>query len=231
MNFTAISDRDKKRERKRETARKWVRQRERERDRGRQRSTGHGHHVGQCSRNTRVTKLILNVMWFNLWCALGQGSCLERLVSYWNSWLWVLIVTFICSLSAYWSCIDLTICSVSAYWSCIDLTICSVSRCYVSATDLKFSQTLFGRPVPFATAGDCYSAAKCPQVGNGDHFWVCNLLTLICMPVCFDGGLEPTFPEWVLLTWHVQSVHWSQTVRVPSFHQWSNHIITLNHPV
>uniref|UniRef100_A0A8D3DJA4 ADAM metallopeptidase with thrombospondin type 1 motif 20 n=1 Tax=Scophthalmus maximus TaxID=52904 RepID=A0A8D3DJA4_SCOMX len=30
-------------------------------------------------------------------------------------------------------------------------------------TDLQFSQTLLGRPVPFATAGDCYSAAKCPQ--------------------------------------------------------------------
>lgn len=33
-------------------------------------------------------------------------------------------------------------------------------------TDLQFSQTLLGRPVPFATAGDCYSAAKCPQVGG-----------------------------------------------------------------
>uniref|UniRef100_A0A8C7QV70 GON domain-containing protein n=1 Tax=Oncorhynchus mykiss TaxID=8022 RepID=A0A8C7QV70_ONCMY len=34
----------------------------------------------------------------------------------------------------------------------------------IMTTDLKFSQTLFGRPVPFATAGDCYSAAKCPQI-------------------------------------------------------------------
>lgn len=33
-------------------------------------------------------------------------------------------------------------------------------------TDLQFSQTIHGRPVPFATAGDCYSAAKCPQVGR-----------------------------------------------------------------
>ncbi|KAI2648669.1 A disintegrin and metalloproteinase with thrombospondin motifs 9 [Labeo rohita] len=33
-----------------------------------------------------------------------------------------------------------------------------------AATDVKFSQTLFGRSVPFASAGDCYSAAKCPQV-------------------------------------------------------------------
>lgn len=33
-------------------------------------------------------------------------------------------------------------------------------------TDLQFSQTLLGRPVPFATAGDCYSAARCPQVGE-----------------------------------------------------------------
>lgn len=40
---------------------------------------------------------------------------------------------------------------------------CHVIHC-VSATDVKFSQTLFGRSVPFASAGDCYSAAKCPQV-------------------------------------------------------------------
>uniref|UniRef100_A0A671MMB3 A disintegrin and metalloproteinase with thrombospondin motifs 20-like n=1 Tax=Sinocyclocheilus anshuiensis TaxID=1608454 RepID=A0A671MMB3_9TELE len=36
------------------------------------------------------------------------------------------------------------------------------SMCIIP-TDLKFSQTLFGRSVPFASAGDCYSAAKCPQ--------------------------------------------------------------------
>ncbi|GAB1299762.1 A disintegrin and metalloproteinase with thrombospondin motifs 20 [Apodemus speciosus] len=33
----------------------------------------------------------------------------------------------------------------------------------IKTTDLLFSQTLFGKAVPFATAGDCYSAAKCPQ--------------------------------------------------------------------
>ncbi|XP_060095443.1 A disintegrin and metalloproteinase with thrombospondin motifs 9 isoform X1 [Heteronotia binoei] len=33
----------------------------------------------------------------------------------------------------------------------------------IITTDLQFAQTLNGRPVPFATAGDCYSAAKCPQ--------------------------------------------------------------------
>ncbi|XP_054880506.1 A disintegrin and metalloproteinase with thrombospondin motifs 20 [Poeciliopsis prolifica] len=33
----------------------------------------------------------------------------------------------------------------------------------IMITDLQFSQTIHGRPVPFATAGDCYSAAKCPQ--------------------------------------------------------------------
>lgn len=38
--------------------------------------------------------------------------------------------------------------------------------CCLPVTDLQFSQTLLGRPVPFATAGDCYSAAKCPQVGE-----------------------------------------------------------------
>lgn len=32
------------------------------------------------------------------------------------------------------------------------------------ATDLLFARTILGRAVPFATAGDCYSAAKCPQV-------------------------------------------------------------------
>uniref|UniRef100_A0A673WCG2 ADAM metallopeptidase with thrombospondin type 1 motif 20 n=1 Tax=Salmo trutta TaxID=8032 RepID=A0A673WCG2_SALTR len=38
-----------------------------------------------------------------------------------------------------------------------------VTSLRIMTTDLKFSQTLSGRPVPFATAGDCYSAAKCPQ--------------------------------------------------------------------
>ncbi|XP_075430373.1 A disintegrin and metalloproteinase with thrombospondin motifs 9 isoform X1 [Ascaphus truei] len=33
----------------------------------------------------------------------------------------------------------------------------------IITTDLQFAQTHDGRPVPFATAGDCYSAAKCPQ--------------------------------------------------------------------
>uniref|UniRef100_A0A8C7JEU2 ADAM metallopeptidase with thrombospondin type 1 motif 20 n=1 Tax=Oncorhynchus kisutch TaxID=8019 RepID=A0A8C7JEU2_ONCKI len=38
-----------------------------------------------------------------------------------------------------------------------------ISSLRIMTTDLQFSQTLLGRPVPFATAGDCYSAAKCPQ--------------------------------------------------------------------
>lgn len=38
--------------------------------------------------------------------------------------------------------------------------------CCLTVTDLQFSHTLLGRPVPFATAGDCYSAAKCPQVSE-----------------------------------------------------------------
>uniref|UniRef100_A0A8C9T5B8 ADAM metallopeptidase with thrombospondin type 1 motif 20 n=1 Tax=Scleropages formosus TaxID=113540 RepID=A0A8C9T5B8_SCLFO len=38
-----------------------------------------------------------------------------------------------------------------------------LSSMHIIITDLRFSQTPLGRPVPFATAGDCYSAAKCPQ--------------------------------------------------------------------
>ncbi|XP_062418980.1 A disintegrin and metalloproteinase with thrombospondin motifs 20-like [Pungitius pungitius] len=38
-----------------------------------------------------------------------------------------------------------------------------LSSLRIMITDLQFSQTLLGRPVPFGTAGDCYSAAKCPQ--------------------------------------------------------------------
>ncbi|XP_078728437.1 A disintegrin and metalloproteinase with thrombospondin motifs 9-like isoform X1 [Lampetra fluviatilis] len=38
-----------------------------------------------------------------------------------------------------------------------------VSTMQILTTDLQFSRTLYGRPVPFATAGDCYSAARCPQ--------------------------------------------------------------------
>ena len=37
-----------------------------------------------------------------------------------------------------------------------------------TATDLLFARTNEGHPVPFATAGDCYSAAKCPQVRTRD---------------------------------------------------------------
>nr|XP_033815546.1 A disintegrin and metalloproteinase with thrombospondin motifs 20 isoform X1 [Geotrypetes seraphini] len=33
----------------------------------------------------------------------------------------------------------------------------------IKSTDLLFAQTAFGKAVPFATAGDCYSAARCPQ--------------------------------------------------------------------
>lgn len=33
----------------------------------------------------------------------------------------------------------------------------------VKTTDLLFSKTIVGQAVPFATAGDCYSAARCPQ--------------------------------------------------------------------
>ncbi|XP_051706363.1 A disintegrin and metalloproteinase with thrombospondin motifs 20 isoform X2 [Oryctolagus cuniculus] len=33
----------------------------------------------------------------------------------------------------------------------------------IKTTDLLFSKTLSGKPVPLATAGDCYSAARCPQ--------------------------------------------------------------------
>ncbi|KAM6215650.1 A disintegrin and metalloproteinase with thrombospondin motifs 20 [Rhynchocyon petersi] len=33
----------------------------------------------------------------------------------------------------------------------------------IKTTDLLFSRTISGNAVPFATAGDCYSAARCPQ--------------------------------------------------------------------
>ena len=36
---------------------------------------------------------------------------------------------------------------------------------YVTAADFTFSTTKGFKPVPFATAGDCYSSTKrCPQV-------------------------------------------------------------------
>ncbi|XP_061825570.2 A disintegrin and metalloproteinase with thrombospondin motifs 20 [Nerophis lumbriciformis] len=38
-----------------------------------------------------------------------------------------------------------------------------LSTMRILITDFRFSHTPVGRPVPFATAGDCYSAAKCPQ--------------------------------------------------------------------
>lgn len=41
--------------------------------------------------------------------------------------------------------------------------LCWVILCFL-ATDFLFARTILGRAVPFATAGDCYSAARCPQV-------------------------------------------------------------------
>uniref|UniRef100_A0A8B9KFK5 ADAM metallopeptidase with thrombospondin type 1 motif 20 n=1 Tax=Astyanax mexicanus TaxID=7994 RepID=A0A8B9KFK5_ASTMX len=38
-----------------------------------------------------------------------------------------------------------------------------LSTMRIITTDVQFSQTLLGHSVPFATAGDCYSAARCPQ--------------------------------------------------------------------
>ncbi|XP_041047780.1 A disintegrin and metalloproteinase with thrombospondin motifs 9-like isoform X1 [Carcharodon carcharias] len=38
-----------------------------------------------------------------------------------------------------------------------------INTLQIITTDLYFAQTLEGRSVPFATAGDCYSAARCPQ--------------------------------------------------------------------
>uniref|UniRef100_A0A8C0P5N1 ADAM metallopeptidase with thrombospondin type 1 motif 20 n=1 Tax=Canis lupus familiaris TaxID=9615 RepID=A0A8C0P5N1_CANLF len=38
-----------------------------------------------------------------------------------------------------------------------------VNSMQIKTTDLLFAQTIFGKAVPFATAGDCYSAARCPQ--------------------------------------------------------------------
>ncbi|XP_040514888.1 A disintegrin and metalloproteinase with thrombospondin motifs 20 isoform X4 [Gallus gallus] len=38
-----------------------------------------------------------------------------------------------------------------------------VASMQIRTTDFLFAQTILGRAVPFATAGDCYSAARCPQ--------------------------------------------------------------------
>lgn len=53
------------------------------------------------------------------------------------------------------------------------LACCLVTAlsCYL-ATDLQFAFTHEGKSVPFATAGDCYSAAGCPQVRNKIFIYV-----------------------------------------------------------
>ncbi|XP_051651320.1 A disintegrin and metalloproteinase with thrombospondin motifs 20 isoform X1 [Manacus candei] len=38
-----------------------------------------------------------------------------------------------------------------------------VASMQIKTTDFLFARTILGRAVPFATAGDCYSAARCPQ--------------------------------------------------------------------
>uniref|UniRef100_A0AAY4EBT9 A disintegrin and metalloproteinase with thrombospondin motifs 20 n=1 Tax=Denticeps clupeoides TaxID=299321 RepID=A0AAY4EBT9_9TELE len=59
-------------------------------------------------------------------------------------------------------------CACSNDYSALGYTVfhrvrLDVSSMRIITTDLQFTQTLLGQPVPFATAGDCYSAAKCPQ--------------------------------------------------------------------
>lgn len=38
-----------------------------------------------------------------------------------------------------------------------------LSTMRIITTDVQFSKTLLGHPLPFGSAGDCYSAARCPQ--------------------------------------------------------------------
>lgn len=65
----------------------------------------------------------------------------------------------------------------------------------ILATDLLFAQTIYGKAVPFATAGDCYSAARCPQVvhvclllPNQGKNWYCfssfAFLIIISQEIC-----------------------------------------------
>lgn len=60
---------------------------------------------------------------------------------------------------------------------------------FATATDVQFSQTLLGHSVPFATAGDCYSAARCPQVGIRIYLSpiYCKTASVLMVPVICQG--------------------------------------------
>ena len=46
----------------------------------------------------------------------------------------------------------------------LDLTLTNCCfDCTISVTDLTFSTSMNGKHIPFGSAGDCYSAAECPQ--------------------------------------------------------------------
>ncbi|KAG7258232.1 hypothetical protein CRUP_024534 [Coryphaenoides rupestris] len=58
------------------------------------------------------------------------------------------------------------------------------------STDWQFASTHEGQPVPFATAGDCFSAARCPQVkpaGQSQRGQPCN----VCGAQCPGFSLHP----------------------------------------
>uniref|UniRef100_A0AAX7UL17 ADAM metallopeptidase with thrombospondin type 1 motif 20 n=1 Tax=Astatotilapia calliptera TaxID=8154 RepID=A0AAX7UL17_ASTCA len=89
----------------------------------------------------------------------------------------------------------------------------------ITITDLRFSQTPLGQPVPFATAGDCYSAAKCPQVLLKCH--QCDSLSrnpfMTFMKISFSA-LCPLFLSHLSL-----SVGWDKNLRPLWWFLWEVH--------
>ncbi|ERE86040.1 A disintegrin and metalloproteinase with thrombospondin motif 20-like protein [Cricetulus griseus] len=71
----------------------------------------------------------------------------------------------------------------------------------IKTTDLLFSKTLFGKAVPFATAGDCYSAARCPQDGTkvygrcGGYCGKCIPHVATGLPIQTLGEMEEWCPD------------------------------------
>uniref|UniRef100_A0A8P4KDZ9 ADAM metallopeptidase with thrombospondin type 1 motif, 9 n=1 Tax=Dicentrarchus labrax TaxID=13489 RepID=A0A8P4KDZ9_DICLA len=61
-----------------------------------------------------------------------------------------------------------------------------LSKMNIITTDWQFAFTREGKSVPFATAGDCYSAARCPQ----DIYIYIFLSSLLQTPWCFTSSFS-----------------------------------------
>ena len=103
---------------------------------------------------------------------------------------------------------------MSFMWAVMALPPCHIYKSVLlschAATDWQFASTREGHRVPFATAGDCYSAARCPQVGTTVCVCVCggNVCVSVSVCVCVTDVVLQAPSE---VSGQCSPSHWGQT--------------------